>query len=61
MSEITAMSENDQDEDDSLNGMRYRLDPRLARVEEEYDENMDDCNCCKCNNCGLNHNHWTHD
>jgi len=19
------------------------------------------CNCCKCTNCGLNHNHWTHD
>ena len=20
-----------------------------------------DCNCCKCNNCDMNHNHWTHD
>lgn len=19
------------------------------------------CNCCKCTNCGLRHNHWTHD
>ncbi len=19
------------------------------------------CNCCKCQNCGRNHNHWTHD
>ena len=18
------------------------------------------CNCCKCTNCGSNHNHWTH-
>ena len=21
----------------------------------------DDCQCCKCTNCGANHNHWTHD
>ena len=21
----------------------------------------DDCQCCKCQNCGQNHNHWTHD
>jgi len=21
----------------------------------------DDCQCCKCTNCGSNHNHWTHD
>ncbi len=21
----------------------------------------DDCQCCKCTNCGQNHNHWTHD
>lgn len=20
----------------------------------------DDCQCCKCQNCGLNHNHYTH-
>lgn len=19
------------------------------------------CHCCKCTNCGRNHNHWTHD
>ena len=19
------------------------------------------CQCCKCTNCGRNHNHWTHD
>jgi hypothetical protein len=19
------------------------------------------CNCCKCTNCGIRHNHWTHD
>jgi uncharacterized membrane protein HdeD (DUF308 family) len=19
------------------------------------------CQCCKCQNCGRNHNHWTHD
>ena len=19
------------------------------------------CQCCKCTNCGSNHNHWTHD
>jgi len=22
---------------------------------------QDPCHCCKCTNCGLNHNHWTHD
>jgi len=21
----------------------------------------DDCQCCKCTNCGRDHNHWTHD
>lgn len=21
----------------------------------------DDCQCCKCQNCGRDHNHWTHD
>ena len=21
----------------------------------------DQCQCCKCQNCGRNHNHWTHD
>lgn len=21
----------------------------------------DDSQCCKCQNCGRNHNHWTHD
>ena len=21
----------------------------------------DDCQCCKCQNCGRSHNHWTHD
>ena len=21
----------------------------------------DPCQCCKCTNCGRNHNHWTHD
>jgi len=22
---------------------------------------LDPCQCCKCTNCGENHNHWTHD
>ncbi|GEM_PF-3109915 len=22
---------------------------------------LDPCQCCKCTNCGRNHNHWTHD
>jgi len=25
------------------------------------DLNRGVCNCCKCTNCGRNHNHWTHD
>jgi len=22
---------------------------------------LEPCECCKCTNCGLRHNHWTHD
>ncbi len=22
---------------------------------------LDPCQCCKCTNCGRNHNHWVHD
>ena len=30
----------------------------MNRVKETF---KDDCQCCKCQNCGRNHNHWTHD
>ena len=29
------------------------------RVKKKSTENI--CNCCKCNNCSLEHSHWTHD
>jgi len=30
----------------------------MDRVSEAFKDN---CNCCKCTNCGKNHNHWAHD
>lgn len=35
---------------------------RLAKgIEETRKTFADNCQCCKCQNCGRNHNHWVHD
>lgn len=33
----------------------------LEQKERQEREMEGTCNCCKCNNCGLEYNHWTHD
>jgi len=36
-----------------------RFLPGLAKVAKDITK--ENCQCCKCTNCGLRHNHWTHD
>lgn len=37
---------------------QIRLAKGMDKVGEAF---KDQCQCCKCQNCGRNHNHWTHD
>lgn len=37
---------------------QIRFAKGMDRVSEAFKDN---CNCCKCTNCGRNHKHWTHD
>lgn len=35
-----------------------RVSKGMNAVGKAFEEK---CQCCKCQNCGSNHNHWTHD
>lgn len=35
-------------------GLKKRTRKKIANM-------LDPCRCCRCTNCGLRHNHWTHD
>lgn len=35
-----------------------RVSKGMSVVGKAFEEK---CQCCKCQNCGRNHNHWTHD
>lgn len=37
---------------------QFRLAKGIERTKKAF---RDSCQCCKCQNCGRNHNHWTHD
>lgn len=37
---------------------QIRVAKGMERTAEAF---KDSCQCCKCTNCGRNHNHWTHD
>ncbi len=37
---------------------QIRLAKGIDRIRKAF---RDSCQCCKCQNCGKNHNHWTHD
>ena len=37
---------------------QIRLSKGLGKTANVF---KDQCQCCKCQNCGRNHNHWTHD
>lgn len=39
-------------------GHQIRLSRGMDRAAKAF---KDPCQCCKCQNCGRNHNHWTHD
>ncbi|RDJ31124.1 MAG: hypothetical protein DWQ18_03940 [Crenarchaeota archaeon] len=45
-----------------LLSMRKKDQIRFAKgMERASDVFKDDCQCCKCQNCGRDHNHWVHD
>ena len=37
---------------------QIRFAKGIERTKKAFDE---PCQCCKCQNCGRDHNHWTHD
>ncbi len=70
------MTEEDQNElddlekehNDSLMRLHGGLDKEgrkraeyLSQKIENEGQGMQRCNCCKCKNCNLEHNHWSHD
>lgn len=45
-----------------LLSMSKRNQIRFVRVIDSIRKAFrDNCQCCKCQNCGRNHNHWVHD
>ena len=45
-----------------LFSLSKRKQGQLASGMEAVGKAFEDyCQCCKCQNCGQNHNHWTHD